>query len=128
FRFNALTLLSTPELAPSGWANVLEVCEAADGYCDFDVASKVDDYMGTKKRTARDVAIDSPIAALQAKYLSKFADEEMRERVDARVASYRDHLAKNPLDIPAFTIRDLEFNFGTGRSPLEVVAASAIIQ
>lgn len=72
FRIRALEDLSTIAQAPTGLDSMLEQCEAGEGYCDFDVGSKVDDYMGTAKRISRDLAVHSPVSSLHAEYVATF--------------------------------------------------------
>jgi hypothetical protein len=128
FRLRALERLDKAHLAPNTVTETLNICEAGAGYCDFAVSSKVDDYMGSAKRTGRDEAVHSPLAALHAAYLAQICNAAPRQTVRARLAHFRRHLQDNPLDIPAFRIRDFPFPFGTDSSPLEVLAAAAIVQ
>ena len=128
FRLRALEQLGKAHLVPNTISEVLHICEAGKGYCDFAVSSKVDDYMGSAKRVERDEAVHSPLAALHAAYLARVCDAATQEAVKARLASFRRHLKEHPLDIPAFRIRDVVYPFGTDSSPLEVLAAAAIIQ
>lgn len=127
FRLYALRILDSAHLAPSDFASVLTVCEAGDGYCDFSVESKVDDYMGTQKRSARDKAIHSALSSLHAAHIAQHCHEEIKEIVSARLRVFGDHLRAEPLDIPAFRMRDIDVPFGTDLSPLEIMAASHII-
>lgn len=128
FRLAALDQLNARRLAPAGLAAMLEMCHAGDGYCDFSLADKRDDYMGTTKRVSRDQALHSPLAALHAAYLASACSPAVHHQVQARLQNFAAHLRQNPLDIPAFKIRDLvDIPFGTGISPLEVLAASAIV-
>src|SRR5437867_797952 len=71
FRLKALQLLGHEGLFPLGIDAHIEAC-AADlpvGWCDFAMASKVDAYMGTAKRTQRDKPIHSPLIACHVSYL-----------------------------------------------------------
>ena len=52
-----LQMLSATNLAPYSLGEIIDPCETEEGYCDFSVDSKVDDYMGTAKRTSRDKPI-----------------------------------------------------------------------
>lgn len=127
FRLKALEMLKSPKLAPVDLDSVLQICEAVKGYCDFSIESKVDDYMGTAKRTARDKPVHSPLAGIQANYIaSNYGKEETRSHVMERLETFGAHLRLNPLDIPAFRIRNLDVPFGTDISPLEIIAASFI--
>jgi len=128
FRLQALEILNASGLVPVGLDNILPMCEAGEGYCDFSMAEKRDDYMGTKKRSARDVAVHSPLAAIHAQYLAGFCHKSTQKAVKVRLRNFARYLEKNPLDIPVFKIRDLvDIPFGTDVSPLEVIAASIII-
>jgi hypothetical protein len=128
FRLRALELLGSPQLAPVMLKNVVFSGEAGQGYCDFAVSQKVDDYMGTAKRTSRDVAVHSPLSGLHAKYISQHCDKETQNTVKKRLENFRLHLLKEPFDIKAFQIRDVQIPFGTALSPLEVFAASLLTQ
>lgn len=128
FRLQALEILNATSLMPEGLSDILRLCEAGKGYCDFSMSEKRDDYMGTEKRSQRDVAVHSPLSAVHARYLARFCQESTQRVVKARLRKFARHLYKNPLDIPAFKIRDLvDIPFGTDVSPLEVIAASSII-
>jgi hypothetical protein len=126
FRQYALQVLDKINLAPTGIDAVINSCEVGEGYCDFDVRAKVDDYMGTAKRISRDIPVHSAISSLHALSLSELCDETEQERVRARVVNFGTHLTAHPLDIQPFKMRDIEAPFGTGLSPLEIVAASGI--
>lgn len=128
FRLRALETLGATNLAPVQLAEVVLACEAGEGYCDFSVASKVDDYMGTAKRTSRDVAVHSPLAGLHAQYVSRFCSGEVQQSVAGRLDNFRRHLREKPFNIRAFQIRDVTIPFGTDLSPLEVMAASWLTQ
>lgn len=128
FRKQALAVLDALEQMPAGVYATLQQCEAGEGYCDFSVASKTDDYMGTLKRTARDRAIHSPLLSLWAASLVSHLDEQPQKAVAHRLELFAAWLRHNPLDIPAFSIRDIEIPFGIDVSPLEVLAASVLVQ
>ena len=83
--------------------------------------------MGTAKRTARDQALESPISTLHTLYLAKSLSSELEENVIAVAKDYGRSLHDNPLDIPAFRMRDLEALFGPGVTPLELMAASSLV-
>lgn len=106
---------------------MLESCEAGSGYCDFAVKDKVDDYMGTAKRTARDFAVHSPLSSLHAQQIASYVDNNIRESILKRIIAFGYYLQSDPLNIPAFKIRDLDVPFGSNVTPLEVIAAAAII-
>ena len=126
FRLRSLQILNCVELAPSCLSEVFE-CEAGEGYCDFSVDSKVDDYMGTKKRTSRDKAEHSAISGLHAQHISRFCDEDIQISVRLKLKSFGQYLIANPLGIPAFKMRDIDIPFGTDLSPFEIIGASYII-
>lgn len=128
FRLRALELLGSPQFAPVMLKDVVLSCEAGQGYCDFAVSQKIDDYMGTAKRTSRDVAVHSPLSGLHAKYISQYCDKETQNTVTKRLEHFRLHLLKQPFDIEPFQIRDVQIPFGTALSPLEVFAASLLTQ
>lgn len=127
FRQHALAILNATNLAPATIEAVISSCEVGEGYCDFDVKAKIDDYMGTAKRVGRDIPVHSALSSLHALSLSSLCDEATQERVRARLGSFAEHLRANPLDIQPFKMRDIDIPFGTGLSPLEIVAASGIV-
>ena len=126
FRQYALAHLSASNLAPVGIDTVINSCEVGEGYCDFDVKAKVDDYMGTAKRVGRDIPVHSALSSLDALSLSALCDEATQQRVNCRLDSLAEHFRANPLDIQPFKMRDIDIPFGTGLSPLEIIAASGI--
>jgi hypothetical protein len=127
FRLQALRILNSLELAPTNLEGVLTACQLELGYCDFAVALKRDDYMGTVKRTSRDVAVYSPLSSLQAYAIASTLGDEIRATVFDNLMVLGNHLRSNPLDIPAFKIRDLDVPFGSDITPFEVIAASFIV-
>lgn len=127
FRLRSLEILDSANLLPANLESVLQSCEIGEGYCDFDVKGKVDDYMGTAKRIGRDVTVHSALSALHALAISSACDEESKNRVKERVRQFANHIRNNPLDIPPFKMREIDVPFGTGLSPLEVIAASGIV-
>lgn len=127
FRQYALEVLGSIRLAPTAIDIVINSCEVGEGYCDFDVKAKVDDYMGTAKRVGRDIPVHSAISSLHALSLSSLCDDNEQERVSARLNRFGKHLAANPMDIQPFRMREIDIPFGTGLSPLEAIAASGII-
>lgn len=127
FRMRTLQMLSATNLAPYGLEEIIDPCEAEEGYCDFSVESKVDDYMGTAKRTSRDKPIHSAISALHARQIAKYCDLETQQAVQSRLSNFAGYLSAYPLDIPAFRMRDIDVPFGTDLSPFELFAASHII-
>ena len=127
FRLKALDILGSMELLPADLTSVLIACEAGKGFCDFSVKDKVDDYMGTAKRTARDLAVHSPLSSLHALYIASLVNEETKQGVLTKLIDFGRYLEKEPFGIPAFKIRDLDTPFGSDVTPLEVLAATAII-
>ncbi len=127
FRLRSLKFLDSIKLAPHSLADVMTTCEAGEGYCDFSVESKVDDYMGTAKRVTRDKAIQSPISSLHANYVAVFCGEKVQNSVQSRLHNFGQHLLSEPFDIPAFRMRDIDVPFGTDLSPCEIIGASHIV-
>jgi hypothetical protein len=127
FRLKSLCWLDSPLLAPSGLSEIFAPCEVHDGYCDFPVAGKVDDYMGSAKRTSLDKMIASPVAGLHALYLASFVGEQKKLQVAERLKRYGRYIRSNPFGIQPFKMRDIDAPFGTGISPLEVIAASYLV-
>lgn len=127
FRLKSLTLLESIELAPVGVDSVLSACKTAQGFSEFAVESKVDDYMGTAKRTARDKPVSSPLVGLYANAIVAFCEHAVKTTMRNWLKAYSRHLEKEPFDIQAFKIRDEDISFGTNLSPLEIIAASFLI-
>ena len=128
FRLQTLSLLRSPELAPVGLDSVLAACKTPQGgFSEFAVESKVDDYMGTAKRTARDKPMSSPLVGLYANTIAAFCENAVKTEMRNWLKAYGRHLQKEPLDIQAFKIRDEDISFGTNLSPLEIIAASFLI-
>lgn len=126
FRICSLKTLNSLNLAPKTIDTVLLACEVGDGYCDFDVKGKIDDYMGTAKRIGRDIPVHSALSTLHAAELAAFCEDEIKVSVARRVVTFGIHIKNKPLDIQAFRMREIDAPFGTGLSPLELVAASSI--
>ncbi|MNW41181.1 hypothetical protein D3C74_183110 [compost metagenome] len=127
FRLKVLQELGILGLLPATVGSMIKLCEAGQGYCDFAVQDKVDDYMGTAKRTQRDKAIHSPMVTLYVKQLSNYCEAESRTKINNKIISFGEHLYKNPLDVPAFRMRDIDIPFGTDLSPFEIISSSHII-
>lgn len=130
FRLAALRHLGHEELFPVGIAHHLRGCaENLDvGWCDFAVAAKTDTYMGSPKRISRDAPVHSPLVACHVRRLiSKIDCAHGQETARERLAKYARHLNQNPLDIPAFAMRDNTLPFGADITPLEAVGASWLI-
>lgn len=127
FRLKALNILGHEPLFPVGIEVHIEAC--ADmllvGWCDFSMKSKVDAYMGTAKRTQRDKPIHSPlIACYVSALLSKIQNETKKASFTKRLEDYACYLKSNPMNIPAFQMRDVPINFGDGITPIEIICAS----
>jgi hypothetical protein len=127
FRLQALKLLNNVNLFPIGIEKHIDACAEglAIGWCDFAMRSKVDSYMGTAKRTQRDKPIHSPLITCYVQVLAEqIYEQEMKEKVLRRVSDYANHLKRNPFDISAFQMRDIPVNFGTDKTPIEIICAS----
>jgi hypothetical protein len=95
--------------------------EAKYGWSDFMMNEKLDDYMGTAKRTSRDSNIHSPMLALYVNYLTELGTRSVE--IKDRLTEFTSHLVTDPWDIPAFKMRDLPYEFGPGITTLEALAA-----
>lgn len=129
-RLAALRTLGHQEQFPTGIGEHIKACEVGldHGWGDFPMASKVDAYMGTAKRTSRDKPIHSPLVACHvAALLVKVDDPTHRNALIDRLAIYSRYLAENPLDIPAFQMRDIPIPFGADLTPIEAACASHLI-
>jgi hypothetical protein len=130
FRLAALRLLGHEQLFPVGIDEHIEACaeDLAVGWGDFAMKSKVDAYMGTAKRTARDKPIHSPLIACHVAVLSSKVDDDAKKAaVLQRLMNYAQNLAQDPLDIPAFQMRDVPIPFGADITPIEATCASRLI-
>ena len=130
FRLQVLQQLRHESLFPDGIDDAITACEVGlpAGWCDFSIVSKVDAYMGTAKRTSRDKPIHAPLTALHVRaLLERLPDGEKREKTRERLVAYANHLAKQPMDIPAFQMRDVPIPFGADRTPIEVICASNLM-
>jgi len=130
FRLHALRTLGHENLFPAGIAEHIDACaeDLPVGWGDFAMKAKVDAYMGTVKRTQRDKPIHSPLTACHVVALvGMVPDAGMQATVSARIAEYARHLDRQPLDIPAFQMRDVAIPFGAGRTPIEAICASHLI-
>jgi len=126
-RYRALQLLDATEQMVTGIQEILTKCQTLQGFADFSIEDKVDDYMGSKKRVTRDVAVFSPISTLYALSLARnlSVPKDLIEDWRSRVQS---HLSNDPLDIPALHMRDLAPEFGEGQTIYEVLAAAVLLQ
>lgn len=127
FRLKALDYLGMIHLAPSNVSDVITICEAGEGFCDFSIASKVDDYMGTAKRVSRDKALHSAISSLHANYIAARCSSDTVDMVNSKLRGFCTHLISRPFDIQAFRMRDIDVPFGTDVSAFEVMGASHIV-
>ncbi len=130
FRLRALQLLGHEALFPVGIDDHIDACakDMQVGWCDFAMKSKVDAYMGTAKRTLRDKPIHSPLIACYVSYLiDEVGDTAKKRALSQRLAAYSYYLKGNPMDIPAFQMRDVPIRFGADQTPIEVICASHLI-
>lgn len=127
FRIKSLSYMESTHLKPSNLELLFEACQAGEGYCDFSMESKTDDYMGSAKRSSRDKPVHSAISTLQAYFISLYVDEETKIIVTDRISNFVEHLNKNPFDIPSFQIRDICIPFGDDITPLELISAGALM-
>jgi hypothetical protein len=130
FRLAALRTLDHEEQFPIGIGEHIKACEDGldHGWGDFSMASKVDAYMGTAKRTSRDKPIHSPLVACHVAVLSaKVEDQRHRAEILNRLMIYSRNLAENPMDIPAFQMRDVPIPFGADLTPIEAICSSHLI-
>lgn len=127
FRLIALEKIKKPDYISSisDKLNALLLsCRLDEGFSDFDVKSKVDDYMGTAKRVGRDVALLSAISTLHAKAISDQigGNDDVYKSIEAFVKMQ----VANPLTFGAFKMRDLDPDFGPSITPHEIIAASVL--
>ena len=131
FRLTALRILEQACLFPCGIEEDIRSCQndLPVGWCDFPMSSKVDSYMGTAKRTARDKPIHSPLTGCHVRELrDAIRDRESRDKVTERLLEYCCYLQSNPMGIPAFQMRDVPIPFGSDKTPNEVICASWLVQ
>ncbi len=131
FRLRALAVLGRPDLVPDGVTRGLEACALADGVCDFDVAAKIDPYMGTRKRVGRDVTVRSPISTAQAVAVFESLGCDSSSRVLVAAEAFADDLSSAvDLDsvVEPFRMRDVPVPFGPGLTPLEVLNAASLVE
>jgi hypothetical protein len=126
FRMEALKNIQRINYFPEGLSDMLKKCEVGDGYNDFCMSEKTDDYMGTKKRTQHDTSIHTPLISSMAQQLSVIGGDMLVAEINNRMHIYAEHMKKNPMDIPAFKMRDIEYPFGTSLTPLEVISSVII--
>lgn len=127
FRFAALKTMDAENLFVTDCARLVSNCRLDVGFCDFNIADKIDDYMGTKKRVHRDHMVPSPMSTIYAvSLLPRLAEEEREEAVQA-IDAYKALLTEQPFAIPAFKIRDIDIDFGPGVTVGEVIAATILL-
>ena len=127
FRWQVLKMLDATQHFPVGIAEAIEACAVGlnVGYGDFSIADKRDAYMGTAKRVARDKPIHSPLIACHVKALAEAVPSAPEKaRIETRLAAYQAHLRANPMDIPAFQMRDVPIPFGADKTPIEIICAA----
>jgi hypothetical protein len=127
FRWRVLRMFDATQHFPVGIAEAIEACAVGlnVGYGDFSIADKRDAYMGTAKRVARDKPIHSPLIACHVTgLLDAVPSAEAKAPIEARLSAYQAHLRDNPMDIPAFQMRDVPIPFGTDKTPIEVICAA----
>ena len=130
FRLKALEILGHISLFPVGVEKHIDDCaeNLVIGWCDFSMKSKIDAYMGTAKRTQRDKPIHSPLTTCHVEVLlNNVQDVIKKDNLIKRFNEYSFYLKSNPLDIPAFQIRDVPIPFGADKTPIEVLCASYLI-
>lgn len=103
---------------------LLLACSLERGFSDFDVKSKVDDYMGTAKRVGRDAALVSAISTLHAKQISESLGGN--SEIDGIVESFNKSHKSNPFSFAAFKMRDLDPDFGPSITPHEIIATNIL--
>lgn len=126
FRLKALRNIDRRYQFPEGVEEMLEKCAVGAGYNDFCVSDKTDDYMGTKKRTRHDSMVHTPLISNMALLLSIQGGEELLKGYRDKMKVYAEMLRCHPMDIPAFTMRDISHPFGAGITPLEILSAIEI--
>jgi hypothetical protein len=127
FRWCVLRMLGATQHFPVGIAEAIEACAVGlnVGYGDFSIADKRDAYMGTAKRVARDKPIHSPLIACQvAGLIDAVPTAAQKAPIEQRLGAYQAHLRANPMDIPAFQMRDVPIPFGADKTPIEVICAA----
>jgi hypothetical protein len=129
FRLFALQAMGQVPLMPTGLAEHVVACAKglSVGWGDFAMASKVDAYMGTAKRTQRDKQIHSPVIACHVAALIEVLPTAQQAIEQKRLSEYSSHLRNHPADIPAFQMRDVPIPFGADRTPIEALCASHLI-
>ena len=105
--------------------HLLESCKIEYGLCDFNTKNKTDDFMGTRKRTARDKSIFSPLATLHGIYLcQKYNLQNFKKQL---IDESHEYFEKYKLELESFKMRDLPIDFGPGKTVVEVLAFNTIL-
>lgn len=126
FRLRSLQTLEAPEQMPDA-GQMLERCSVEGGFCDFDVNAKTDDYMGVRKRVARDAAVFSPLVTMYALYVAEMTLQDQTAVVAMRNRT-REFVRAEPMNIPSLKMRDLDYPFGDGVTIYEVIAAAVLMR
>ena len=128
YRLVSLRNLSAENYFVTDCDSLVKNCMLPEGFCDFNIADKVDDYMGTKKRVQRDRMVASPLSTLYARELARCGTGACSAEVNAVAVEHAKLLKKGPEAIPAFRIRDIPIDFGAGVTMGEIVAALVLIE
>lgn len=100
---------------------LLKNCGLDYGFSDYDVNSKVDDYMGTAKRVNRDKSIFSPVITLMSETLTL-----EKNKNPSLISAYK-YLSEKPNSLPHFVVRDIEYSFGPSITVIETLATVEIL-
>lgn len=60
------------------------------------------------------------------KLLCQTGGDELMDTYREKMHKYSNTLKSHPMGIPSFKMRDIEYSFGTGITPLEILAAVLI--
>ncbi len=126
FRSRAVFSLDPTLLDRQRIETLLTKCaqEIEFGWSDFVMSEKTNDYMGTATRVSRDKNIHSPLLGSMASWLMDHTCPEIMSESKSRLEKYVTHLGKPQSDIPAFKMRDLQFDFGSSVSGIELISAT----
>lgn len=98
FRQIALENIQSIYQRPEELEDMLLKCEYGNGYNDFCMTDKKDDYMGTRKRTQHDNAIHSPLITCMAEALCKSRSAKSVKKFENKMQIYAKDLKKKPFD------------------------------
>ena len=126
FRLRSLQTLEASEQMPDT-RQLLECCSLENGFCDFDVNAKIDDYLGVRKRIERDVAVFSPLVTMYALYIAEMTLQD-QTIVNAMKNRTRDFIRATPMYIPSLKMRDIDHPFGDGVTIYEIIAATILMR